>query len=289
MKKDLKFEVDTEDTLLPFLLSRFGGKSRNYVKGILKRGQIMVDGQSCTDYARRLAPGQQVCVMREAPEVKTELGFSIIYEDDDLIAIDKPAGMLAVATDDERENTAYHMVTDYMKAKVRPGRIFIVHRLDRETSGVLLFAKSERIKHALQENWNDAVITRGYVAVVEGEPAAAERTIKSWLRQTRTLLVYSSKNEGDGKLAVTNYKTVKTANKYSLLDISLETGRKNQIRVHMKDIGHPVAGDKKYGAVADPLGRLGLHASVLIIKHPVSGEVMRFEAGAPGVFEKVFL
>ena len=266
----------------------FRGKSRNYVKGILKRGQITVDGKPCTDYARKLSPGQQVRVTQEAPSAKIELGFPILYEDEDVIVIDKPAGMLTVATDDERENTAYRMVTDYIKSKNKSGRVFIVHRLDRETSGVLLLAKSERVKYALQDNWDDAVLTRGYIAVVEGRPEPRDGTVKSWLRQTKTLLVYSSKNEGDGKLAITNYKTVKTADKYAMLDLSLETGRKNQIRVHMKDLGHPVAGDKKYGAATAPFGRLGLHAAALIVKHPTSGEVMQFEAKIPGVFEKVF-
>ena len=288
MKKNLKFEVDKEDTLLVFLLEFFSGKSRNYVKGILRRGQITVDGKPCTDYARKLVPGQQVRVVREAPAAKIGPGFPIIYEDEDIIVIDKPAGMLAVATDDERENTAYRTVTSYVKAKNKSGRVFVVHRLDRETSGVMLLAKNERIKYALQDNWDDAVITRGYIAVVEGKVAEPAGTIKSWLRQTRTLLVYSSKNEGDGKLAITNYKTVKTADKYSMLDISLETGRKNQIRVHMKDMGHPVAGDKKYGAATDPFARLGLHASMLRIKHPASGAEMLFEAKMPRVFEKAF-
>ena len=191
MKKDLKFEVNKEDTLLVFLLEHFSGKSRNYVKGILKRGQIKVDGTPCTDYARKLVPGQQVRVMQEVPTAKIELGFPIIYEDEDIIVVDKPAGILAIATDDERENTAYRMVTDYVKAKNKSGRVFVVHRLDRETSGVMLLAKSERVKYALQDNWDDAVITRGYTAVVEGKVAEPAGMIKSWLRQTKTLLVYS--------------------------------------------------------------------------------------------------
>ena len=288
MKKDLEFEVNREDTLLPFLLSALSGESRNYVKGVLKRGQITVNGKPCTDYARRLVPGQRVCVLREAPRKKADIGFPVIFEDDDLIVIDKPAGMLAVATDDERENTAYYMVNSYLKSKNKAGRVFIVHRLDRETSGVMLFAKSEQVKYALQENWNDAVIRRGYIAVVEGKVTPPEATVKSWLRETKTLLVYSSKNEGDGKLAITNYKTVKATDKYTMLDISLETGRKNQIRVHMKDIGHPIAGDKKYGAVTATFKRLGLCASVLSLTHPTSGEAMSFEAKIPSVFEKVF-
>lgn len=217
-----------------------------------------------------------------------DLGFPLLYEDDDLIVIDKPAGMLAIATDSEREHTAYHIVTQYVKAQTKSGRVFVVHRLDRETSGIMILAKNERIKQQLQENWNDAVLRRGYMAVVEGRVNAAEGTVKSWLKQTKTFLVYSSHKEGDGKLAITRYQTVRTSDRYSLLDISLDTGRKNQIRVHMGDLGHPVAGDKKYGATTNPLGRLGLHASVLRIKHPTSGEAMQFTSATPRAFLKMF-
>lgn len=287
MKKSLEFEVTAPGTLLPFLAACFPGKSRNYVKGILKRGQITVDGAPCTDYARALTPGQKVSMAKTAPNT-FNMGFPLLYEDDELIVIDKPAGMLAIATDSERENTAYHIVTQYVKAETRSARVFVVHRLDRETSGVMVLAKNERIKQQLQENWNDLVLRRGYTAVVEGKVSAAEGTVKSWLQQTKTFLVYSSRKEGEGKLAITHYKTLRVSDRYSLLDISLETGRKNQIRVHMGDLKHPVAGDKKYGAVTNPLGRLGLHASVLSIKHPVSGEVMQFESATPRIFSKVF-
>lgn len=287
MKKDLEFEVNTESALLPFLLSRLSGESRNYIKGLLKRGQIKVDGEMCTDYARPLSPGQRVHVLKAAV-AKHDAGLPVLYEDNDLIVIDKPAGMLSIATDSERENTAYRIVSSYVKSRTNSGRVFIVHRLDRETSGVMLLAKSEKVKLALQDNWNDTAIVRGYIAVVEGKVRPPDGTIKSWLKQTKTFFVYSSEKEGDGDLAVTNYKTVQTTDKYSMLDISLETGRKNQIRVHMSDIGHPVAGDKKYGASANPLGRLGLHASVLIIKHPSTGEIMRFEATTPDAFKRVF-
>ena len=247
-----------------------------------------MDGKPCTNYAHTLFPGQSVCVLKTTASAKYDVGFPILYEDNDLIVIDKPAGMLAVATDNEREETAYHTVTRYVKSKTASARVFVVHRLDRETSGIMLLAKNERIKRALQDNWDEVAIRRGYIAVVEGKVAGADGRIQSWLRQTRTLLVYSSSRKDDGKLAITNYKTVRAAEAYSLLDISLETGRKNQIRVHMKDMGHPVAGDKKYGAATDPLGRLGLHASVLIVKHPFSGEILRLEARMPDVFEKAF-
>lgn len=222
---------------------------------------------------------------------KSKSRLCIIYEDRDIIVIDKPARLLSVSTSREArdlENTAFRMVNDYVKKRHKSNRIFIVHRLDRETSGVMLFAKSEDVKLRLQNNWDSMAIKRGYVAVVEGKVKVNEQKITSRLKQTTTFLVYSSNKEGEGKLAITNYRTLETANKYSLLSLSLETGRKNQIRVHMKDIGHPIAGDKKYGSTTNPLGRTGLHASVLVIKHPVSGKEMTFESAIPDVFMRLF-
>ena len=287
MKANPKFVVEAESTLLIFLLVCFANKSRNYVKGILTRGQVWVDGKVCTDYARVLHPGQRVEVLLNNSASQNKMELPIIYEDNDIIVIDKPAGMLSISTDKERDNTAYHIVYNYMKNLTKPGRVFIVHRLDRETSGVMLLAKSEQIQQKLQENWADNVIRRGYIAVVEGKVQTLQGQIKSWLKQTKTLLVYSSNKKGDGKSAITNYQTLQITEKYSLLDISLDTGRKNQIRVHMKDIGHPVVGDKKYGALTNPCGRLGLHASELIVVHPATGEQMRFESATPVAFTKI--
>jgi len=212
----------------------------------------------------------------------------IIYEDKDIIVIDKPAGILSISTDRETKNTAFRIINDYVKTKHRTNRIWIVHRLDRDTSGVMLFAKSEPVKFALQNNWEDVTVERKYIAVVSGRVKPSERKITSWLKQTKTLLVYSSSREGDGKIAITNYKVRQSTAKYSLLDITLETGRKNQIRVHMKDIGHSIVGDKKYGSTVNPLGRLGLHASVLTVKHPTSGVEMRFESAMPECFVRIF-
>jgi len=288
LKENSVFSVHTEAALLPFLLTRFGHRSRNYVKGILKRGQVTVDGSICRDYARALYPGQRVGVLLSSLPAGDTLGIPVLYEDDDIVVIDKPAGMLSISTDKERENTAYHIVNDYLKSQSKSARVFIVHRLDRETSGVMLLAKNERTKTALQENWDEAALRRGYIAVVEGEISKPEGRITSWLKQTKTLLVYSSKEKGDGKLAVTKYRTLQTAGGYSLLDVSLDTGRKNQIRVHMNDMGHPIAGDKKYGAHTDPFGRLGLHAASLVIKHPSTGAQMSFQATVPGVFGRIF-
>jgi 23S rRNA-/tRNA-specific pseudouridylate synthase len=148
----------------------------------------------------------------------------------------------------------------------------------------MLFAKNEKTKLALQNNWERAVSKRGYIAVVEGSVQPPTGTVKSWLKQTKTLLMYSSETKGDGKLAITNYNVVRANARYSLLEISLDTGRKNQIRVHMSDIGHPVVGDKKYGSTANPLNRLGLHAHVLSVTHPTTGELLTFESPPPAAF-----
>ncbi|HEX3010800.1 MAG TPA: RNA pseudouridine synthase, partial [Syntrophomonadaceae bacterium] len=167
-------------------------------------------------------------------------------------------------------------------------RIFIVHRLDRDTSGVMLFAKNEGVKHLLQDTWKEVMVDRAYVAVVEGQVKEKEGTIKSWLKETKTKLMYSSSTPGDGLEAITHYKVLQAAAKYSLMELRLETGRKNQIRVHMKDIGHSIIGDKKYGADTNPIGRLGLHAHILAFKHPTSGEIMRFETEVPRKFSRLF-
>lgn len=287
MKKNPEFTVTENTTLLPFLLACFSGKSRNHVKGLLKRGQILVDGKASTDFSLELKPGQRVYALLEQSKAEAPPPFPIIYEDEDIIVVDKPAGMLSVATDRESQNTAYHIVTEYMKSKARPGRVFIVHRLDRDTSGVLLLAKNEDAKNILQESWEASAKKRGYTALVEGRVLSAEGRIESWLLQTKTLLVYSSDRPGDGKQAITNYRLIRASDSYSMLEITLETGRKNQIRVHMNDIGHPVVGDKKYGASSNPLGRLGLHASALIIRHPKSGEELQFLSPLPKAFERL--
>lgn len=286
MKGNKSFTVRDETTLLPFLRESFPSKSRNYVKGLLGRGQVQVDGATQTHYALALHPGQLVEIVHVSADTEVTAAFPIIYEDGDIIVIDKPQGMLSIATEREREKTAYHMVTDYVKSSGESNRVFIVHRLDRDTSGVMLFAKSEAMKDLLQERWEELVTNRGYVALVEGVPEKEKGQIVSWLKQTRTLVVYSSKYSGDGKKAVTNYETLMSGNTHSLMKISIETGRKNQIRVHMSEMGHPVAGDKKYGAKTNPIGRLALHAASLTVTHPVSGETMCFKSKVPPGFSK---
>ena len=287
MKDNLTFKAADKKELLLFLRECFPTKSRNYVKGLLARGQVSVDGKKETHYAKELLPGQTIEVRTKPSPPSFEPDFPILFESEEILVIDKPAGMLSISTEKERENTAYHIVTDYVKSKSPHGRVFIVHRLDRETSGIMIFAKNEKIKNEFQDNWDDLVSCRGYTAVVEGKPEEQSGQVVSWLKQTRTLLVYSSEIEGVGKKAVTNYSVIQSNGNYSLMDVSIDTGRKNQIRVHMNDLGCPVAGDKKYGAKTNPLTRLCLHAGRLTLRHPITGAVLDFKSAAPKAFTKI--
>lgn len=278
-------KVEEPEELMKFLMAKLPDKGRNNIKSLLTHRQIRVNDQVVTQYNHPLKVGQEVVInWMLVRDEKPGRGPRILYEDADIIVIDKPAGLLSIASDKEKDQTAYHQLTDYVRMEDPEKRIFIVHRLDRDTSGVMVFAKSEEVKHTLQENWKEAVVDRAYVAVVEGQVKKKEGVVKSWLKETKTRLVYSSSTPGDGQEAITHYKVLEAGARYSLLEIRLETGRKNQIRVHMKDVGHSIIGDKKYGAVTNPIGRLGLHAHILSFYHPVSGELMRFETEVPRKF-----
>ncbi|SHM98138.1 RluA family pseudouridine synthase [Gracilibacillus kekensis] len=282
-----EYKVEKTTELLPFLLETFSNRSRNAVKSILTRGQVYVNNQEITEHNYTLQPGYSVTVQKnKAAKAATFEKMKILYEDDAIIVIEKDSGLLSIATEKERSLTAYKQLMEYVQQSNPNDRIFVVHRLDRETSGVMLFAKSEKIKKILQEGWSEMVQERSYVALVEGIVKKSEDTITSWLKETKTFKMYSSKKAGDGKKAITHYKVIKANNNLSLLSVYLETGRKNQIRVHMSDIGHPIVGDKKYGAKANSIGRFGLHAIVLAIKHPVTSELLRFKSNIPTEFLK---
>ena len=210
--------------------------------------------------------------------------LDIIYEDKYFIVVNKPANLLTIGTEKNRDNTLYRKVSDYVKKQHKSNKIFIVHRLDKDTSGILLFAKSEKIKSILQREWDKT--TRYYVALVEGI-VTKPGTIKNWLRETKTLYTYSSNIKNDGKLAITKYKPLKNNNQYTLLDIEILTGRKNQIRVHMSDIGHPIVGDKKYGSKKNPIRRMCLHANYLEFIHPKTSKKIEIVSKCPEIFERL--
>jgi 23S rRNA pseudouridine1911/1915/1917 synthase len=281
------FTVNEPSELLAFLLTHITSRGRNAIKSILSRGQVSVNGKVVTQHNFQLHPGQTVTIDQEKPvEVADMIGLTIVHEDDDLIIVQKDAGLLSIATAEENELTAYRQLMEHVRLSNPKNRIFVVHRLDRDTSGVMMFAKSERIQQALQTTWKDTVKERSYVALVEGAVKRPEGKVSSWLKETSTLKMYSSPHEGDGLHAITHYKLIQANRHFSLLEVKLETGRKNQIRVHMADIGHPIAGDKKYGAETKTVGRLGLHARVLSFIHPTSGELMTFESPIPKTFLK---
>lgn len=283
-KPPRQYQVETQTTLLFFLLASVQDKSRNTVKGLLTRGQVQVNGKTVTRHDHPLTPGQTVTILPEIMK-KAQLPFPILYEDDKILVVDKPAGLLSMASDKEKTRTAYHQVTEYVRANDPRARVFIVHRLDRDTSGVLLFAKDETTKRAFQDNWETIVRRRGYTAVVEGAPPKESDTVRSLLRENAVHKVYSVPH--GGKEAITHYKIVKQGKNYTLLEIDLSTGRKNQIRVHLSEMGCPIAGDKTYGAKTNPMGRLCLHAHELSFLHPLTKRETTFQAPLPRGFHKL--
>ena len=212
--------------------------------------------------------------------------LDILYEDKYIIVVNKPSHLLTISTDNEKEKTLFHKVIMYEKKKNKNNKVFIVHRLDKDTSGIVLFAKDERIKYQLQNSW-DKEAKRGYIAVVNGKTKDSD-TLKSYLTETKTLFVYSTKNTKEGKLAITSYKKLAENKRLTLLDVRIKTGRKNQIRVQLNDNGNSIVGDKKYGnSKFDPLRRLCLHANYLEIIHPITKQRMVFETPIPKEFLEI--
>ena len=279
-----QYKVTKECELLEFLLETFKNQSRNSVKSLLSSHRVSVDGAPTSQFNFKLYPEDTVIISNAPIRRKTRSNLPIIYEDDDIIVINKPSGLLSIASDNEKSSTAYRMLSDYVQQKDKHNRIFVVHRLDEDTSGVLMVAKNVKIQQALQNNWNDIVKKRGYYAIVEGEMEKKSDTIKSYLKKNSQNLMYSSKKAGDGQLAITHYKVIKSNGTYSLLDVNIDTGRKNQIRVHLGEKGHYIIGDDKYGKPANPIKRLCLHAYELDLIHPFTGKLMKFTSPMPKEF-----
>lgn len=289
-EKITRLKVKKPAELLKFLLAALPHAGRNSLKALLSHEHISVDDRVTTRYNYPLEPGQTVSVRwTRAPEPFQLFGLKILHEDEDVIVVDKEAGLLSIAANpDEPELTAYRQLTEYVRRENRNNRIFVVHRLDRDTSGVMVFARTETAKQTLQSFWRERVEERTYIALVEGAVKKPEGTISSWLKESKTLRVYSSPKPNDGQHAVTHYKVIRSNRDFSLLQVKLETGRKNQIRVHMQDIGHPIVGDKKYGSRKNTIGRLGLHAQILAFQHPATGQTLCFTSKIPQVFFRPF-
>lgn len=287
--KEIALKVTGPSELLQFLIEKFPEKSRTAIKSLLAHKQITVDDMVTTKFDHPLKRGQMVFLNKKKSDEKPRFrGLRIVHEDADIIVIDKASGMLSMASETEKQKTAYSILSEYVKKTNPKNLIFIVHRLDRDTSGLMMFAKSKRVQEVLQQDWNNAIIERSYIAVVEGCVETPAGTVTSWLRENKAMVMYSSQTPDDGQKAITHYKVLKSNKLFSMLDVKLETGRKNQIRVHMKELGFPVTGDKKYGGKLNPIGQMGLHARVLAFKHPVTGKAFRFDTPIPGKFLKLF-
>ncbi len=284
------FQVRQSTELMRFLTERMKGAGRNKVKSLLAKKAVYVNQEMTTRYDFQLRPGMKVQIgnARGLKEFRSSV-LKIVYEDACLIVIEKREGLLSVATSREKERTAHSVLNEYVRRSGRGHRVFIVHRLDRDTSGLMVFAKDVMTKRKLQDNWKEIVTDRRYVAVVSGYVRQDSGTIVSWIKDNKMHVSYSGMSDNGGDKAVTHYKVIKRANGYSLLELELETGRKNQIRVHMHDIRHPVIGDKKYGDGVNPIGRLGLHAFKLHFYHPVTGRLMKFETPCPSAFKGLLL
>ena len=275
--------------LLDFLFAAMPDSRKTTVKDYLKYNQVMVDGNVTTRFDQELEPGQTVKV-NTTREFQTFYNprLKIVYEDDDIIVVNKGYGLLSMGTDKIKDGTAYSLLRDYVMRKDPRNKLFIVHRLDRDTSGLMMFAKTMAAKETMQHNWNNMVLERRYVAVVTNGPLEpAEGEIRSYLAENSAHEVYSTDDPSKGQLAVTYYKTIRSRGLYSMVELSLATGRKNQIRVHMKDAGHPISGDRRYGSGPSPIHRLALHAQTLRFVHPVTRRDMNFTCPLPPGFSKL--
>lgn len=276
-----KFIVDNNIELYNYLRINMTNKSKNNIKSLLKNKCIFVNNKIVSRYDYKLKSGDVIEINKNMKI--NNFNLKIIYEDNNIIVVNKPSGILTISNKNEKENTLYRQVSDYLKKKKE--KVFVIHRLDFDTSGVIMFAKNQKVQKLYQDNWNNLAKMREYTAVVEGI-TKKKGHIESYLKQTKTLLVYSSKNK-DGYFAITDYVRVKHNDKYSLLKIYISTGRRNQIRCHMHDINHPIVGDSRYKSKTNPIKRLALHASTLKIINPLTNELMIFTSDVPKEFNEI--
>ena len=282
------FGVDEEQGLLDFLLAN-AKESRTKVKATLNGRGVKVDGKTITQFDFRLMPGMKVSVSKTKrnQNVLKNRFVKIVYEDRWLVVVEKAPGILSMAAGHSSLNVKA-VLDDYFHKSRQNCRAHVVHRLDRDTSGLMVYAKDMETEQILEHNWHDIVYDRRYVAVVSGEIVEEGGTVASWLKDNKAFVTYSSPVDNGGKYAVTHFRVLDRTTDHSLVEFKLETGRKNQIRVHSADIGHPVCGDVKYGNGDDPLHRLCLHAYVLCFFHPVTRERMEFEMPVPSAFRSMF-
>lgn len=271
--------VDNEMILFDFLRNKLDSSSKNNIKSLLTKKMISVNGKTITKYDYLLKKDDIINIGVKSID-SSNGSIKILYEDKDILVVDKPSGLLSVDKDEEtKEKNLFEILEYYVKKRNHNNKLFVVHRLDKDTSGIILFAKTDKLRETLQDNWNELAV-RDYYAVVVGKTKDKE-TLKSYLKENDKHITYSSK---DGKLAITEYKKIKGNNDYSLLDINIKTGRRNQIRVQLRDINHPIVGDTKYGLKDKTAKRMMLHAYKLKIKNPVTNKILEFTSDIPKCF-----
>lgn len=282
------FTVREENTLLPFMLKALSGISRSRAKAILSGGGVRVDRAIVKQFDYPLRPGQRVEISRRKPGESLQSKYlRIVYEDPQIVVVEKAVGILSMATS-HHSFCVKTLLDNYFKKNNMRCTAHVVHRLDRDTSGLLVYAKTMEAERILEANWHDIVTDRRYVCLVSGRMEQQQGTVQNYLKDNKAYFTYSSDEDNGGKWAVTHFTTLRADDFHSLVECRLETGRKNQIRVHMQDLHHPVCGDIKYGNGDDPIGRLCLHAYRLNFYHPITGEHLRFETPLPKAFTSVF-
>lgn len=290
MRKNIKslltFNVTADVQLIAFIMEKMHGISRNRAKALITNRVVLVDNKITTHPLTELKPGQVVQLDRSKHKMSFRSNnLEIVYEDPYLLVIDKRAGLLSMSNN-TRQETVQTVLNRYFEKGGGRNTSHIVHRLDRDTSGLMVYAKDIKTQQNLVEGWQQLVTDRRYVALVEGILDDKQGKIESWLTEDKRFVTHSSPVDNGGKFAVTYYNVLQEGGGYSLVECELMTGRKNQIRVHMADLGHPVVGDHKYGSTDDSIRRLGLHAYMLCFRHPVTGKLLRFETPIPVCFEK---
>lgn len=282
------YAVTASQPLLQFLLANVP-QSRSKIKATLQGRGVRVDGKTITQFDYPLQPGMKVAVSKTKRNQQTfkSRWLKIVYEDRWLIVVEKQPGILSMPAG----HSSLHVkgvLDDYFHRSKQKCTAHVVHRLDRDTSGLMVYAKDIDTEQMLEHNWHQLVYDRRYVAVLSGEMESDEGTIANWLKDNQAYVTYSSPVDNGGKYAVTHYHVMQRTTDHSLVEFKLETGRKNQIRVHAADMGHPVCGDTKYGNGDDPLHRLCLHAFLLCFTHPVTNKPMEFETPVPTPFRLLF-
>lgn len=279
--------VEEPSKLLDWLLANLR-ESRTKIKATLSGRGVKVNGKVVTQFDYELAPGMKIEISKSKQNVEFKKHYlRIVFEDRYIVVVEKKPGILSMAAGHSTLNVKT-VLDDYFRQSRQRCTAHVVHRLDRDTSGLMVYAKDKNVELALESDWHNIVFDRRYVAVLSGVMEQDEGTVESWLKDNRAYFTYSSPYDNGGKLAITHYHVLKRSEEHSLVEFKLETGRKNQIRVHASDLGHPVCGDVKYGNGDDPVGRLCLHAFRLCFYHPVTQRPMEFETDFPQAFKNLF-